>query len=141
MDGWIKLLDVDANGERTRTLYVIKARGMSHSNQVREFVMTSSGIELVDAYVGPAGVLTGTARIVQEAEERAAELRQRQDSERRRRDVARRREAIERQIADLRASLEVEIDEERVILAEDQTRSIVVEGERHTLVSRRSAAE
>ena len=141
MDGWIKLLDVDANGERTRTLYVIKARGMSHSNQVREFVMTSSGIELVDAYVGPAGVLTGTARIVQEAEERASELRRRQDIERRKRDVVRRREAIERQLAELRASLEVEIDEERVILAEDQARAIVVEGERRALVGRRSAAE
>ena len=141
MDGWIKLLDVDANGERTRTLYVIKARGMSHSNQVREFIMTSTGIELIDTYVGPAGVLTGTARIVQEAQERAAELRHRQDIERRKRDVVRRREAIERQIAELRASLEVEFDEEQVILAEDQARSIVVEGELHALVSRRSAAE
>uniref|UniRef100_UPI00192BEC1F ATPase domain-containing protein n=2 Tax=Pseudomonadota TaxID=1224 RepID=UPI00192BEC1F len=58
MDGWVKLVSVEANGERSRTLYVIKARGMSHSNQVREFQMSSSGITLVDAYVGPAGVLT-----------------------------------------------------------------------------------
>ena len=141
MDGWIKLLDVDANGERTRTLYVIKARGMSHSNQVREFVMTSSGVELIETYVGPAGVLTGTARVVQEAEERASELRRRQDIERRKRDVVRRREAIERQIAELRANLEVEIDEERVILAEDQARAIVVDGERRARAGRRSTAE
>ena len=141
MDGWIKLLDVDANGERTRTLYVIKSRGMSHSNQVREFIMTSKGVELIDAYIGPAGVLTGTARIIQEAEERAAELRRRQDVERRKRDVARRRETIERQIAELRASLDVEHDEERVILAEDEARAIVTDGERRALVSRRSAAE
>jgi len=67
MDAWIKLLDVEANGERTRTLYVIKARGMSHSNQVREFQMSAAGVRLVDAYVGSAGVLTGTARLVQEA--------------------------------------------------------------------------
>ena len=141
MDGWIKLLDIDANGERTRTLYVIKARGMSHSNQVREFIMTSEGIELIDAYIGPAGVLTGTARIVQEAEERAADLRRRQDVERRKRDVVRRRETIERQIAELQASLEVEHDEEKVILAEDEARAIVTDGERRALVSRRSAAE
>ena len=141
MDGWIKLLDVDANGERTRTLYVIKSRGMRHSNQVREFIMTSEGIELIDAYIGPAGVLTGTARIVREAEERAADLRRRQDIERRKRDVIRRRETIERQIAELRASLEVEHGEEKVILAEDEARAIVTEGERHALLSRRSTAE
>ena len=58
MDVWIKLLDVEANGERNRTLYVIKARGMSHSNQVREFKMSKTGVELVEAYVGSAGVLT-----------------------------------------------------------------------------------
>ena len=141
MDAWVKLLDVDANGERTRTLYVIKARGMSHSNQVREFIMTSDGIRLIDVYVGPAGVLTGTARVVQEAEERATELRRRQDGERHRRDVVRRREAIERQIAELHASLEVESDEERILLTEDEARGIVTEGERSALVSRRRAAE
>ena len=141
MDTWVKLLDVDANGERTRTLYVIKSRGMSHSNQVREFIMTSSGVELIDAYVGPAGVLTGTARVVQEAEERAAELRRRQDIERRKRDITRRREALERQIVELHASLEVEADEERVLLVEDEARDIVTEGERRAVTSRRRAAE
>ncbi len=141
MDAWIKLLDNDANGERNRTLYVIKARGMSHSNQVREFIMTSAGVRLVDAYVGPAGVLTGTARVVQEAEERASELRRGQDSERRRREVVRRREALERQIAELQASLEVEVDEEQVILAEDEARAIAVDGEQRAIASRRSAAE
>jgi circadian clock protein KaiC len=72
MDAWIKLQNMEANGERTRTLYVIKARGMSHSNQIREFLMSSGGIRLIDAYIGTAGVLTGTARVVQEARERAS---------------------------------------------------------------------
>ena len=141
MDAWIKLVDVDADGERTRTLYVIKARGMSHSNQVREFIVTSDGIDLLDAYVGPAGVLTGTARVVQEAEERAAELRRRQNIERRKRDVVRRREAIERQIAELHARLDAEADEEGVLLAEDEARATTSEGERQAVASRRSAAE
>ena len=141
MDAWIKLLDNDANGERTRTLYVIKARGMSHSNQVREFLMSADGIHLADAYVGRAGVLTGTARVVREAEERAEELRQRQDSERRRRDVARRRDAIARQIAELNASLDVENDEERVILAEDEARAMVRSRDRLAISARRRAAE
>ncbi|WP_147078791.1 circadian clock protein KaiC [Methylobacterium haplocladii] len=141
MDAWIKLQDVDANGERTRTLYVIKARGMSHSNQVREFQMSASGVRLVDAYVGPAGVLTGTARIVQEAEEQAALLRRRQDSERRRREVQRRRESIERQIAELRASLELADEEEQVILGEDELRETLLIQERTTIAGRRGAAE
>ena len=141
MDGWVKLVSVEANGERTRTLYVIKARGMSHSNQVREFQMSSSGITLIDAYVGPAGVLTGTARVVQEAEELAATLRRRQEGERRKRDVLRRRDAIERQIAELRASLEVAEEEEAVLLTEDEARETVMSKERLVVSARRSAAE
>ncbi|MET0257472.1 MAG: ATPase domain-containing protein, partial [Methylobacterium sp.] len=141
MDAWIKLQDVDANGERTRTLYVIKARGMSHSNQVREFQMSASGVRLVDAYVGPAGVLTGTARIVQEAEEQAALQRRRQDSQRRRREVLRRRESLERQIAELRANLELADEEEQVILGEDETREAQLAQERRTIAGRRGVVE
>jgi circadian clock protein KaiC len=141
MDAWVKLVSVEANGERTRTLYVIKARGMSHSNQVREFRMSAAGITLVEAYVGPAGVLTGTARVVQEAEEHAAALRRRQESERRKRDVLRRRHAIERQIAELRASLEVAEEEEAVLLTQDEAREAVMGNERLVVSARRSAAE
>ena len=141
MDVWIKLLDVEANGERTRTLYVIKARGMSHSNQVREFQITDDGIALREPYIGAAGVLTGTARIVQEAEERAALLRSRYRSERRQRDVARRRGSIERQIEELRASLEAHRDEERLLLGEEETREHLATIEREALSARRGAAE
>ncbi|WP_264048404.1 circadian clock protein KaiC [Methylobacterium flocculans] len=141
MDAWVKLVSVEANGERTRTLYVIKARGMSHSNQVREFRMSTAGITLVEAYVGPTGVLTGTARVVQEAEENAAALRRRQESERRKRDVLRRRHAIERQIAELRASLEVAEEEEAVLLTQDEAREAVMGNERLVVSARSSAAE
>ncbi|MCJ2077826.1 circadian clock protein KaiC [Methylobacterium sp. E-016] len=141
MDAWIKLLDVEANGERTRTLYVIKARGMSHSNQVREFQMSATGVRLLDAYVGSAGVLTGTARVVQEAREEAEALRRGQESERRKREVIRRRQAIERQIAELRASLEVAEEEETVLLGEDESRETLLATERRAIIQRRSAAE
>ena len=141
MDAWIKLLDVEANGERTRTLYVIKSRGMSHSNQVREFQMSASGVRLVDAYVGPAGVLTGTARVVQEAREQAETLRRSQESERRKREVVRRRGAIERQMEELRASLEVAEEEEAVLLGEDESREAMLATERQSIIQRRSAAE
>jgi circadian clock protein KaiC len=141
MDTWIRLQDIEANGERSRTLYVIKARGMSHSNQVREFQMSALGLRLVDAYIGPAGVLTGTARIVQEAQEQAESLRRRQESERRQREVVRRRSSLERQIAELRASLDVVDDEEQVLRMEDETRESVLIAERQAVHVRRSAAE
>ena len=141
MDVWVKLLDVEANGERTRTLYVIKARGMSHSNQIREFQITSNGIELITPYIGPDGVLTGTARTAREAEERAAQLRRRQEIELRRRDNGRRRASIERQIEELRASLSAHEEEERILLDEDETREGLLDSGRADLTQRRSAAE
>ncbi len=141
MDVWVKLLDVEANGERTRTLYVIKARGMNHSNQIREFEITSSGIKLIEPYIGNDGVLTGTARTVREAEESAAHLRRRQDIERRRRDYARRRSSIERQIEELRGSLGAHEEEERILGDEDEGRETLLDTERVDLTKRRGAAE
>ena len=72
VDTWLLLRNVEANGERNRLLFVLKSRGTAHSNQVREFVLTSHGVELVDVYVGAAGVLAGSARLAQQATERDA---------------------------------------------------------------------
>jgi circadian clock protein KaiC len=72
MDSWLLVRDIELGGERNRGLYVLKSRGMKHSNQIREFVITPEGIELLDVYVGPEGVLTGSMRAAQEARERAA---------------------------------------------------------------------
>lgn len=141
MDAWIKLLNVEANGERSRTLYVIKARGMRHSNQVREFSMSGGGIALIDAYIGPAGVLTGTARMVQEAEEAAAALRREQENRRRQREAQRRRQSLERQIEELRATLEAVQEEESVLLDEDALREAALTSGRHTLAARRGGTK
>ena len=75
MDTWLQLKNVESNAETNRTINVVKSRGMAHSTQLREFRLTDRGIDLVDVYVGPGGVLTGTARVVQEAAERAAARR------------------------------------------------------------------
>jgi circadian clock protein KaiC len=108
MDIWISLADVESNGERNRVLSLLKARGMNHSKQLREYRLTDQGIEMVPVYVGPEGVLTGTARVAQEAREREVE-RARQDAiAARRRVLERRRLAVERQIAELQAELESE---------------------------------
>jgi circadian clock protein KaiC len=87
VDNWLLLRNVEANGERNRLLFVLKSRGTAHSNQVREFVLTNHGIELVEVYVGPAGMLAGSARLAQEAVERDAEARQADDLERHRREL------------------------------------------------------
>ncbi len=141
MDAWITLMDVEANGERNRMLYVIKSRGMSHSNQVREYRVTDAGIELIEPYIGPEGVLTGTARLTQEAREQDAAVRRQQEVERQRRDLARRRAALERQIAELRAALEVEEDEARTVFAEEDAREAGLERDRAALAATRRAAE
>ncbi len=73
IDTWLLLRDIEIGGERNRGLYILKSRGMAHSNQIREFLLTDHGVELRDVYVGPSGVLTGSARLAQEAQEQAAQ--------------------------------------------------------------------
>lgn len=105
MDTWVLLRFVEGNGERNRSLYVLKSRGMAHSNQARELVLSERGIELVDVYTGGAGVLTGTARKAQESRERAEERAHRLETERRQRELARKRELVMAQIAAMHADL------------------------------------
>jgi circadian clock protein KaiC len=108
MDSWVLLQDFEGNGERNRVLYVLKARGMAHSNQVREFLISSRGIDLVDAYIGPSGVLTGASRVAQAAREKAEKLASQQEAARRKRELERKRAALEQQIAGLRSEYETE---------------------------------
>ena len=82
VDTWLLLRNVETNGEHNRLLFVRKSRGSAHSNQVREFVLTDHGVELLDVYVGPGGLLTGKARLAQEAADRVAASRPRQKLER-----------------------------------------------------------
>jgi circadian clock protein KaiC len=106
IDTWMLLRTIELGGERNRGLYVIKSRGMAHSNQIREFLLTPRGIDLLDVYSGVDGVLTGSMRVAQEARERAQEEEHAREADLRRRTAERRRRAIEAQIAALRADLE-----------------------------------
>jgi circadian clock protein KaiC len=111
IDTWILLRDIELGGERNRGLYVLKSRGMKHSNQIREFLITPKGIRLEPVYVGLEGVLTGSMRAAQEAREKAAELELEQQTERKQRELTMRRAALEAQIKALQAefaSVEVE---------------------------------
>jgi circadian clock protein KaiC len=111
MDTWLLLRDIELNGERNRGLYVLKSRGMPHSNQIREFVITDRGIRLLPVYVGPGGVLTGSARVAQESRESAESLVRHQQTEGRKRELERRRLAMEAQIAALRAAFDADAAE------------------------------
>jgi circadian clock protein KaiC len=113
MDTWLLLRNSEVGGERNRTIFVRKSRGMAHSDQVREFVMSDAGLDLVDVYLGSDRVLTGSARMAQEAHDRAMKSRHNQDHERKLRLLATKRIAIEAQIAALCAEVEsdlVEVD-------------------------------
>jgi circadian clock protein KaiC len=121
MDTWLLLYNRESNGEHNRQLYVLKSRGMAHSNQVREFVLSSEGIKLREAYIGPEGVLTGSARLAQEAKEKAAQLLRQQEMSRRSREADRRRREISTQIAVLQAQLEEdEVLSRQAIESEDR---------------------
>jgi circadian clock protein KaiC len=101
VDTWLLVKTMEGNGELNRLLYVLKSRGTAHSNQIREFVLTSQGIELADVYVGPQGVLTGSARQAQEALELSDGTAREDDLEQRRLNLERRRDAVEAQTAAL----------------------------------------
>ncbi len=116
IDTWLLLRDIELDGERDRGMYILKSRGMAHSNQIREFRLTDHGVELLDVYVGPGGVLTGSARLAQEARERAEEVAAQEDAGEQIAALERRRKALESQIAVMRAEFAAaEVDAKRLI--------------------------
>ena len=133
MDTWLLLREVEVNGERNRTMYVLKSRGMDHSNQLREVLMSGHGIQLVDVYLGPGGALTGAARLAQEAQEKAASIARQQEIERRQRELERRREALEARINALRLEFESEEEEARRKLEEAQAQEARLEEDRREM--------
>lgn len=108
MDTWLSVRDMEANGERNRGLYILKSRGMAHSNQVREFIISSGGIQLADVYVGPGTVLTGSARLAQEARDKREEKDRAEEIEIRKKEFESRKRAVEAQVAALISELSVE---------------------------------
>ena len=139
LDNWLLLRNVEANGERNRLLFVLKSRGTAHSNQVREFVLTDHGIELVEVYVGAAGMLTGSARLAQEALERDAEAQQAEDLERHRRELRStitEREAHLLAVQDQLAAERAEFDR---VDRRERRQAAAAETDRQTMATRRWA--
>ena len=133
MDSWIMLQAIEGSGERNRGLYVLKSRGMNHSNQIREFRLTDNGAIIQDVYVGNSEVLTGTGRLVQEAKEKSQIEERRLDLERKQRLIVRKKALIEAQILALKVELESETDDLELSIAKEKLYQGVVIGDAETM--------
>ena len=122
VDTWFMVRNSERGVERTRWLYVLKSRGMAHSNQLREFELTSTGIKLLPVYVGPGGVLTGSSRVSQESREREAVIQQQQENERKRLEAERRRLTLQAQVTALQAQLDAVEAEEKLLNRDEKVR-------------------
>ena len=139
VDTWLLLRDVELAGERNRALYILKSRGMAHSNQIREFLLTDHGIDLQDVYLGPEGVLTGSARLSQEAREKSKAVARRQEIEVKRRERELKREVLEARIAAMRKEFDVEEEESERIISHEQAREEELRHGRGRMAAKRKA--
>ncbi|UOR04656.1 circadian clock protein KaiC [Hymenobacter aerilatus] len=122
VDTWINVRDLEGVGERNRGLSILKSRGMGHSNQVREFLVTDNGIQLLDVIIGPSGIVTGAGRLTQELQEQAQAIGRQQELDRKDRELERKRRVLEATIANLRTEFESVEEELRQINDEEATR-------------------
>ena len=111
MDTWINLQDMESNGERNRGIMIMKSRGMGHSNQVREFSLTDRGLVIADPYLGPSGIVTGSARAAREVQEEAALIEQKNELNRKKRELERKRKVMQAKIEELKAAFETDREE------------------------------
>jgi circadian clock protein KaiC len=137
VDAWLLVRDIESNGERNRGLYIMKSRGMKHSNQVREFVITDSGLDLVDVYLGPEGVLTGSAREAQTLSEAASAVLRTHAMGRKDLEIKRKRRVLEAKIASLTEEFESVQDELNKSYIEDDLKKEAMEKNRKQLMENR----
>lgn len=139
IDTWVLLTAVNSGGERNRALSILKSRGMAHSNQTREFLITNHGIELRDVYLGPDGVLTGSARLARESAEANERLERSQEIERRQRDLEQQRITLEAQVAALRQEFEAREAETLALIERERRRDSQSLAARASMASHRRA--
>jgi circadian clock protein KaiC len=135
VDTWLSVRDLEGVGERNRGLSILKARGMSHSNQVREFIVTDHGIQLLDVIIGPEGIITGAGRLTQRIQEEAQRVVKLHEADRRDRELERKRRVLEATIANLRTEFETVEEELRRVSHEEQTRDAALRDGRSALAT------
>jgi circadian clock protein KaiC len=139
MDTWVLLRMIESAGERNRLLYILKSRGMAHSNQMREFVLSQRGIDLVDVYTGPGVVHTGTERLNQEARDKATALAAQQAAAHHAREIEQERLTLEAQLTALQAKL-ANLESQHIDDASDEAvRLEAIRNDRATLSRARNA--
>jgi circadian clock protein KaiC len=133
VDAWLLIRDIEANGERNRGIYIMKSRGMKHSNQVREFIITDNGLDLVDVYLGPEGVLTGSAREAQKLQEKTGIALLSSSFDRKDREIERKRRVLEAQIASLQSEFESTEEELNKMHKEEELKKQIAEKTRQEI--------
>jgi len=141
VDAWLLVRDIEFNGERNRGMYVMKSRGMKHSNQVREFVISDEGLNLVDVYLGPEGVLTGSAREAQRLQEETGSVLRKHAFTMKDMEIERKRRVLESKIASLKEEFDSVQDELNKSYIEDELRKEVIEKNREQLIRNRHNEE
>jgi circadian clock protein KaiC len=140
MDTWISLRFFENNNERNRGISVIKSRGMEHSNQIREYLVTDDGIDIRDIYLGPSrGLLMGSSRAAQEAKEMAESIAQSKNVVRRKRELESKLKSLDAQITSLSSQFEAEKEELNKLTSEDALRSEALTKERSEMARIRKA--
>jgi circadian clock protein KaiC len=141
VDTWLLIRDIEYNGERNRGLYVMKSRGTGHSNQVREFIITEAGLDLVDVYLGPDGVLTGSAREAHMLREETGVALQGHATSRKDREISRKRKLLESQIANLKTEFESVEEELNKVYLEEELKKEILEKNRNELTEKRAGTK
>jgi circadian clock protein KaiC len=134
-DNWIQLSYLVCGGERNRALTIVKSRGTQHSNQVRELILSDTGLALAEVYSSGGEVLMGTLRWEKEAEERSRALLGQTESAHKRREL----QFAEADTAARIAALQLDLERQRAALAlyaRDDAARRVSSGERQTEVRR-----
>jgi len=141
VDAWIQIKDIEVNGERNRGLYVIKSRGMQHSNQIREFVITDQGLNLIDVYLGPEGVLTGSAREAQKLFEETGQVLHSYAVGRKDRELLRKRKVLEARIESLKTEFESTEEELNKVYFEEEIKKSVETQARQKMTNMRKGVK
>lgn len=141
VDAWLLVRDIEFNGERNRGMYVMKSRGMKHSNQVREFIISDDGLNLVDVYLGPEGVLTGSAREVEQLKESTGSALRDYALSHKDREISRKRKVLESKISSLQTEFESVEDELNKVYREEELKKEIMEKSRREIMRLRREQE
>ena len=138
VDSWLMIRDIESNGERNRALYVMKSRGIEHSKQVREFIITPKGLDLVDVYLGPNGILTGSAREAHQMEELTGKAMRDYAAERKSREIQRKKTVLEARIASLQEEFESLKDDLNRVHEEEEFKKTIHDNNRLEQLNKRN---